>query len=248
MFEPHTVAMVLGAFLVGGLVKGTVGLGLPTVAIAILATTVGVKPGLALMLAPAIFTNIWQGLVGGQFRPIFTRLWTLYVTLVIAIFLGVEILARADAGVLRGILGAFLIVYSGINLATPQIPAPPERHERWLSPVMGFCSGLLCGLTGTLVVPGVLYMQALGMRRDVLIQAMGVAFTIGTVSLATAMTLRGLVTMELGGMSLLALIPSFAGLFAGQWIRRRIPEAKFRRVFFVALALLGVYLVSRAFL
>jgi uncharacterized membrane protein YfcA len=42
--------------------------------------------------------------------------------------------------------------------------------------------------------------------------------------------------------SLLALIPALIGMQAGTMLRQRIAAATFRRVFFVGLLLLGIYL------
>jgi len=247
VIDVELAGVVVLVFLFAGLVKGVVGLGLPTVAITLLALILGVKEAMALMLAPAFFTNVWQGLAGGQFLPIWRRTWTMITAAVIFTFLAVEILARADAEVLRGILGVLLFAYAAISLATPQIP-PPGKKEPWLSPLIGACSGTAAGLTGTVIVPGVLYLQALGLSRDTLIQAMGILFTIVTLSLAVAMGSQRLVPLDLGILSVVALAPAFLGMALGQRIRKRIPEAKFRRVFFVVLALMGVYLMSRALL
>ena len=51
------MALALG---VGGLVKGATGMGLPLVALPILAAFLGVQHAVALMCFPGIITNIWQ--------------------------------------------------------------------------------------------------------------------------------------------------------------------------------------------
>lgn len=54
------VSIAIGAFLLGGAVKGIVGLGLPTVVLAVLGTALGLREALLLLVAPAFLTNIWQ--------------------------------------------------------------------------------------------------------------------------------------------------------------------------------------------
>ena len=51
--------------------------GLPPIAFALLAATVGLREAIASMLVPAIVTNVWQGLAGGVFAPALRRLWPL---------------------------------------------------------------------------------------------------------------------------------------------------------------------------
>ena len=67
MWTFEVVAIVCATFLFAGWVKGVVGLGLPTIALALLAATVGLKEAIALMLIPSMVTNLWQGLAGGAF-------------------------------------------------------------------------------------------------------------------------------------------------------------------------------------
>lgn len=75
---------------------------------------------------------------------------------------------------------------------------------------------------------------------------MGMLFTVSTAALAFALQGNGLMTGELGAWSAAALVPAIAGMAVGQRIRRTLPEPLFRRVFFVALLLLGVYIIVNA--
>jgi hypothetical protein len=63
---------------------------------------------------------------------------------------------------------------------------------------------------------------------------------------AVALAGRSLIGGDVIVLSALALAPTFAGLVIGQRLRRRLPEARFRAVFFIALAVMGVYLAWRA--
>ena len=52
--------------------------------------------------------------------------------------------------------------------------------------------------------------------------------------------------VELGAISAAAVLPATIGKLVGQGIRKRMSKAKFRRVFFVSLLLLGCYIVVRS--
>jgi hypothetical protein len=136
--------------------------------------------------------------------------------------------------------------YAGFSLAAPQIP-PPGRWEGVLSPTFGAIGGIVTGLTGSFI-PGILYLQALGLSRDHLVQAMGIAFMVLTVALAGALTRLEMMTVDLWLMSAVAVAPAVLGMVLGRAVRRRLSEALFRRVFFSALFLLGAYLAGRVFL
>ena len=116
-----------------------------------------------------------------------------------------------------------------------------------MSPAAGAVGGFVAGLTGSFI-PGILYLQALGLSRDHLVQALGICFTILTAALAAGFVRQGLMTADLWLMSAVAVAPAALGMVLGQVVRRRLSEALFRRVFFSALLLLGAYLAGRAFL
>jgi len=48
------------------------------------------------------------------------------------------------------------------------------------------------------------------------------------------------------GGSIAMLVPAIGGMVLGTWLRRRLSVAVFRRCFLVGLALLGVYMATRA--
>ena len=239
-------AIIIGlTFLLAGLVKGVIGLGVPTVSLAILTATLGLKPAMALLLFPSFVTNLWQGLVGGALVDILKRLWLLLAMVCVGTWFGVSVLAAADARTMSAVLGGVLAVYAGVNLLRAQVPSP-GKAEVFVSPVIGAVNGVLTGMTGSFVVPGVPYLQALGLPRDVLVQAMGVLFTVSTVALALSLGDQLLLSMELGLTSLAAVIPALIGMVAGQRVRKRLSEAAFRKVFFCALLVLGIYIAGRA--
>jgi len=112
--------------------------------------------------------------------------------------------------------------------------------------MIGGINGVLTGMTGSFVVPGVLYLQALALPRDTFIQAMGILFTVSTISLALSLSDHRLLPMELGAISTGAIIPALIGMMFGQNVRQRLSETAFKKVFFISLLLLGVYIVLRS--
>lgn len=247
MWSPDMLILVSLIFVVGGFVKGVVGIGLPTVAIALSAALIGLKEGIALMVVPTIITNIWQAVVGGHLIALLRRLWMMLVAAIIGAYAGGGLLARADAHTLAAALGVLLCLYSAYSLARPQLPSP-GRAETWLSPLIGAVSGVIAGLTGTYAVPGVLYLQALRLPRDELVQAMGITFMAFTSALGLSLLAHGLMPFHIGMLSAVAVVPALAGMAIGQGVRRRLSETLFRRLFFIALFGLGLYLAVRPLL
>jgi len=240
-----TAVVVAATFFLAGAVKGVIGLGLPTVSLAILTVALGLPEAMALLLVPSFATNLWQALAGPHGWSVLRRLWPFLVMAVATVWLGAGALTRVDLSLLSALLGALLVTYAAISLAGFRVAVSP-RQEIWAGPVFGALNGVLTGMTGSFVVPGVMYLQALGLSRDMLIQAMGVLFTVSTLALAAGLHGNGLLTVELGSLSVAALVPAILGMVLGQRIRSGLSEVLFRRVFFAGLLILGAYIVLNA--
>ena len=241
------------AFFTGGLVKGVVGLGLPTVSLALLAVTLGVKPAIALLVVPALVTNVYQAISGGALAAIVARLWPMLAAICVGAWVGAGLLVGADAGLLSALLGVLVCLYAVISLMRPRVAAVGAGHEIWLSPMVGAVNGVLTGLTGTFVFPAMLYLPALGLARDALIQAMGVTFMVSSAALGLALVAAGIdaapearvMTQDLALASAIAVVPALAGQVVGRKVRARLSEAAFLKALYLALLLLGAYLAGR---
>ena len=245
LIDSPTLFIVAATFLLAGTVKGVIGLGLPTVSLALLTATLGLQPAMALMLAPSFVTNLWQAASGGHGRVILARLWPFLLAATATVWVGAALAAPVDVAMLSALLGAVLAIYAAIGLGRARLTLPPGS-ERSSGPLAGCVNGVLTGMTGSFVVPGVPYLQALGLPRDMLIQAMGVLFTLSTAALGLALAGRGLLSAGLGLHSVASIAPALLGMVLGRWLRDRMPEAAFRKVFFVALLVLGLFIIARA--
>ncbi len=247
MLDPATLVIVALTFLLAGLVKGVIGLGLPTISLALLTAALGLPQAMALLLVPSFVTNLWQAMAGGKGWAILGRLWPFLAMAGLTVWLGAAALTRVDLALLSALLGLLLVVYALASLSGWRL-AVRRSQESWLGPVLGTVNGVLTGMTGSFVVPGVLYLQALGLPRDMLIQAMGILFAVSTAALALALGTSRLLSAELGLVSSGAVVPAILGMVLGRRLRRRLPERRFRAVFFLALLALGAYIILRSLL
>lgn len=243
MWTPEILALIAVTFVAAGFVKGTIGLGLPTVTLAVLTLPLGLKTSLSVIVIPLIVTNLWQALTGPHLREILARFWPFLLTAIIGVWAGIQVLAAARSDYMVAMLGIILIVNSLISFTGFRIPAPaPERETVW-SVICSALGGLMFGMTGNFIVPGILFLQALGMHRDMLVQALGVTFVIISTTLAVSLTSRSLMTGELTTISIIALIPAFFGLWLGRRYRSSISEDQFRKLFFIGLLIIGCSLL-----
>lgn len=242
MWEAEAIIIVTATFLLAGFTKGVVGLGLPTVSLALLTVFFGLKDAMVLMLIPSFVTNVWQALDGPHFRELMRRFWSLMLVGFLGTWATAGLIAKADAALLSTILGLSIAVYAAFGLSPIKIPNP-HLHEKSLSPVTGVITGALTGLTGSFVVPSVMYFQSLQLPRDYLVQTMGAWFSVATLALGLALGFQSLLPVDHSIVSAAALAPAALGMVAGKMVRRRLSERVFRKVFFVSLLVLGSYII-----
>jgi uncharacterized protein len=244
MFD-SLLLLIAAAFLLAGFIKGVLGLGLPTVSMGLLAVTMPPAQALAIVIVPAIVTNIWQTFVGPYLRDIVRRLWPLMAGTVIGIWLNAGLLTGPYAPYGTVILGLLLVIYAIVGLSRFSFKVA-RRDEKWIGGIVGVVTGLISAATGVQVIPSMPFMQAIGMERDELVQALGVFFTTATVALAFNLTTAGLMTAATALPGAVAMAASFAGMFIGQAVRTRMQPDAFRRWFLIAMILLGLYLAGSA--
>lgn len=247
MAEGASLAVILAVYLFAGVGKGVVGLGLPTVTVALLVPVTGLAPAVALTVVPTLVTNVWQALTGGRLVAIVRRLWPLLALAAFGCQIGTSILANADTTKLTAALGVLLVLYAALALTTPPLPEP-GRREPWLGPLTGLGAGLVAGSVGSFTLPTVVYLQALKLPRDMLVQALGVIFSTLSLSVGAGLARAELLSPPLLALSVLAVVPAVLGMEVGRRVRTRLPEALFRKVFLWALMALGLQMSVRAFL
>src|SRR3954463_3128181 len=79
------IALIAVAFVVAGVAKGAIGMGMPPIAIGLMSFAVPLENAIAIMVVPTMVTNIWQAIYGGGFRPLMRRFGTMAVTAMIGI-------------------------------------------------------------------------------------------------------------------------------------------------------------------
>lgn len=245
MYDPHELAVIGAVFLLAGTIKGVVGLGLPSVSVALLTATLGLANGLALIVIPTFVTNVWQAAYSENLAAAIKRHWLFLASAVAMVVPGAAVLTFVRLELLSALLGVVLIVYALATLARFRIHIPPA-HEGWAGAVSGAATGLITGMTGSSIVPGVFYLQALGLRRAELVPAMGILFGACAFMLAISLGRIGIVTGETLIVSAAALIPALAGMEIGQRLGKMLSEEVFRRALLCALFLLGVYIIRGA--
>jgi uncharacterized protein len=236
--------VIAAVFALAGVVKGVIGLGLPTISMGLLAVVMPPLQAAAILVLPSFLTNVWQMLAGPGLAPILRRLWPMLLCVCLGTWSGAGLMTGSYARYGGLLLGVCLAIYACTGFMGRFTIG--KFHERWLGPVAGAITGLITAATGVFVIPAVPYLQAIALEKEEFVQALGLSFTISTLALTVNLARAGALNIGMASPTIVALIMACIGMGAGQALRLRLSPELFRRCFFVGLFLLGLYLIADA--
>ncbi len=243
--DPLLVVIIAAGVLLGGFVKGVVGIGLPIVSVAVLSSVIEAQLALGIIMFPILFTNFWQSLHAGRPLDVLRRFWPLIASMLICVWLGTGLVVRLPGGALYGLIGVAVVLFTAINYFTPDWRLP-ARSERWAAPLAGAFSGLLGGLSTIWGPPLVMYFVMIRLSKEDFIRATGLIWFVASVPLLLGYRQNGILDDSTALLSLAACVPSFAGQWVGTWLRARIEQESFRKVLLIVFFLIGLNLIRRA--
>lgn len=238
-----------GALVLGGVIKGALGVGLPLVSVPILSLWLPTGRAIGLLSVPVMWSNLVQargGASGGRggFSAGWTRFRGLIIAQLVVTVLTVGLTASMSAHHLNiMVAGAVLFAVALMSFQTKLTVAP--KHESGLGIGVGILAGILGGassLTGPVVIS---YFLALRLPRDEFIRSISLVYLVGSLPTYGAMLLFGRIGWGDVGLSVLALLPVFLGMRIGQAVGRRLNEALFRRIVLVFLVAVAVMLLLK---
>jgi len=239
-----TVAALIGAFVTAGLVKGVIGVGLPLTAIAVLGNFMSLKLAVPLMVVPVMITNVWQAAQGGQLGTLFRRFLTMNLGSCAGLWFGTHLLYSIDARPFAAVLGILVCAYGVMNLFALKLRID-TRYEPVISPLLGLGAGVLGGLTGSIGMLMIVYMQALGLTKEEFVQAINFTFFTNSLVWVAALASAGAFDLETGALSAAAVAPALVGMGAGRAIRSRMSQKRFGTFVFVFLIVTGISLIRK---
>jgi hypothetical protein len=238
------IALIIVAFAAGGTVKGVLGIGIPLIAVPMLAGIMPPATTISLLVIPILVANVWQSLQGGYLVAALRRFWPALVTLVLGSAIGAQFLTTVDPATALLVLGVIVIVFSLSQLFAIDFP-PPGRSERWLTPAIGLGAGLLGGIATFFGPPLVMYLVALRLSKDEFVGTIALLYLIGSIPLFVILAMRDVLGWVELGTSIVGALIVLLGIVFGRWLRGKVSQAAFRKALLVFLVVMGFNLIRR---
>ncbi|MFK7744857.1 MAG: sulfite exporter TauE/SafE family protein [Roseobacter sp.] len=239
------IPIAAAAFLVGGTIKGLVGIGLPTAAIAFMTLFLDPRLAIALVLFPMLGSNLWQMVRGGYLIRTVKR----YALFAGILFAGVSATAygtqSASDRVMLAVLGVAVLIFVAASWRKI-IPPLQEKYDKTAQVVFALISGVIGGMTAAWGPPMAMYLATKQVDKDEFVRATGFMISVGSIPLVVAYAQIGFMPAPIAGLSALMLIPTLIGFAVGEYFRSKLSGDGFRNAILILFLFLGLNLIRRA--
>lgn len=236
-----TIAVALGAF-----IKSITGIGLPPIAIPVLAMVVGPQDAIVIITLATIVTNAYLMWVyrdaAGETKHLSPMIWAGLVGTPI----GVYTLTTLSPTVVGLGLGVTVLVYVAISLWKPELSISTDTARRLAVPA-GLAGGILQGATGLSAVILASYIHATGLRQRAFVFMLSTVFGVFALIQAIGFVVAGAYTVEIAIASVLATTMAMIVLAAGTRLSPKVSPVVFHRLVLAVLAASAVKLIYDAF-
>lgn len=244
--DPKTWALVGAALFIGGLTKGTLGIGMPALAVPLMLSAVSLPTAIALLVAPSYLSNVIELSNIPDKKAVLKRFSWLIAGLCAGAVIGAMVVLSISRGWAVFLMGVTAILFALGQAARLDITVP-IKAERPAGAAVGVVSGIFGGFTGLFGPPIAAYLLALRMRHEEFVGAIALIYLFGLSVLYLLLARSGVLNSDVLLVSSLGCIMVYAGLIAGRWLRRRIEEPILRFATTGFLGLVGVDLCLRGF-
>ena len=232
-FETFTIILIFLSIFVGGIVKGSVGIGMSMFSVPIIAFILPPTKAMMLLCFPVIVTNliqmnIKQGISNYRFLPMF-------LTLFVGILIGGKLILKLNFQTI-----SILINFFGLNLKNIK-----QKNEKILSVIIGFFSGILGGLSTFYAPPIITFLVSLNLEKESFIRTTATMYFLASIPLYSSLIYHGLGNFYDLLISLVVTAPALLGQYFGTKIRKQLSNEIFRKTILSILIIIGFSLLIK---
>jgi len=234
------VALLLAAF-----VKGATGLGFPLIATPTVALLLDIRIAVTILILPNLLMDVTQVFRDGFPSAILRRFKSLIGLTIVGVFLGTMVLVMMPLWVLNLCLGIMVVVFVVSNLLKFNFTISPAA-EKILSPIFGFLSGFLNGMTNAAGPILAIYFYSLKLEKRNFVKSVATIFMVTKATQLVAVSTWNLFNWNTITLSLQVVLFTLLGFYAGLRTQDWVNQKTFSRGLLVLLSIIGVVLITRA--
>ena len=241
LLEPGQLPLVIAVFLVAGVVKGFLGIGLPAAAMAFLTLIMPPAEAIPLLWLSILVTNTLQFAHAGEKWSIAREYYPFALAIMISIFVTSMFIADYPTALLTVAIGVAMVLFSLNLLLGIKLNIGPGRGWQL---GFGLLSGTLGGISSIWSPTVAMYLVARDVLKERFIGATGFLFLAGVLPLGAGQAVAGILTVPVLLKSTLALAVVLIGFRIGEMLRSRVSQTFFRTAVLIAFLIMGLRLIA----
>ena len=242
-FETFTITLIFLSIFVGGIVKGSVGIGMSMFSVPIIAFILPPTKAMMLLCFPVIVTNLVQmnikeGISNYRFLPMFLMLF-------LGILIGGRLILNLNFDTISIIIALTIVFFTLINFFGFNLKNIKPKNEKILSVIIGFFSGILGGLSTFYAPPIITFLVSLNLEKENFIRTTASMYFLASIPLYSSLIYHGLGNFYDLLISLVVTAPALLGQYFGTIIRKRLSNEIFRKTILSVLIIIGFSLLIK---
>ena len=242
-FEIITFVVILCSIFFGGIVKGSVGIGMSMFSVPLIAFILPPTKAMMLLCFPVIVTNFIQmdikrGISNSRFFPMF-------ITLFLGILIGGKLILSLNLKTISIIIALTIIIFTSFNFLGLNLNWLKPKYEKIISIFIGFFSGILGGVSTFYAPPIITFLVSLNLAKENFIRTTATMYFLASIPLYSSLIFHGLGNFYDLLVSLIITAPALLGQYLGTKIRVRLSNEIFRKTILVILIIIGFSLLIK---
>ena len=242
-FEIITFVVILCSVFFGGIVKGSVGIGMSMFSVPLIAFILPPTKAMMLLCFPVIVTNFIQmdiknGISNSRFFPMF-------ITLFLGILIGGKLILSLNLKTISIIIALTIIIFTAFNFLGLNLNWLKPKYEKIISIFIGFFSGILGGVSTFYAPPIITFLVSLNLAKENFIRTTATMYFLASIPLYSSLIFHGLGNFYDLLVSLIITAPALLGQYFGTKIRMRLSNIIFRKTILIILIVIGFSLLIK---
>ena len=239
----ENLVLIVFAVFLGGIVKGSVGIGMSMFSVPIIAFILPPTKAMMLLCFPVIFTNFLQmdikkGVGSFRFLPMFLALF-------LGLLIGGKLILNLSLNFISISIAIVIIIFTSLNFFGINLKNLKKANEKILSVIIGFFSGILGGLTTFYAPPIITFLISINLDKEFFIRTTATMYFFASIPLYSSMVYHGLGNYYDLIMSLILVIPAIVGQFFGSKVRKKLSNEIFQKLVLIILIIIGFTLLIK---
>lgn len=241
LMTAELTVIVSVTFFIAGIIKGVIGIGLPTTALSLLTLAVTPLEAIGLNVMPMVITNVYQLYRAEDIRLLVSSYWR-FATIMMICMTGSALLAASLGNdVIRLMIAVSILAFALNQLFGHALYLPP-RLDTLFQYILGGFAGIFGGLTSTWGVPITIYLVMKNVSPRQFIDATGFLITLGCVPIMFGYSMTSIFHVGILGYGVLGSITAIIGFGIGEKMRPFISAVWFRKLVLLLFTFMGVRL------